>query len=162
MIFVTVGTHEQAFDRLIIYMDNWAKTHNEKVIMQIGTTTYKPKHCMYKNYYSYQEITHLTNKARIVICHGGPSSFIIPITQGKIPIVIPRRKEYSEHINNHQVKFCNRISYKLNSLIVVNNISDLESTISNYSLLMQEKKKAFNSNNEKFCKEFERIINDLL
>ena len=30
MIFVTVGTHEQSFDRLIDYMDKWAGEHDEE------------------------------------------------------------------------------------------------------------------------------------
>ena len=34
MIFVTVGTHEQPFNRLVEYMDKWAESHDEKVIMQ--------------------------------------------------------------------------------------------------------------------------------
>ena len=44
MIFVTVGTHEQQFNRLVEYMDKWAKEHAEKVIIQTGYSTYEPKH----------------------------------------------------------------------------------------------------------------------
>lgn len=33
MIFVTVGTHEQQFNRLVEYMDMWAENHDEKVII---------------------------------------------------------------------------------------------------------------------------------
>lgn len=29
MIFVTVGTHEQQFNRLVEYMDKWAGEHEE-------------------------------------------------------------------------------------------------------------------------------------
>ena len=36
MIFVTVGTHEQQFDRLVEYMDYWAGEHTEDVIIQTG------------------------------------------------------------------------------------------------------------------------------
>ena len=43
MIFVTVGTHEQQFNRLVEYMDRWASTHEEEVIIQTGFSTYKPK-----------------------------------------------------------------------------------------------------------------------
>lgn len=31
VIFVTVGTHEQQFNRLVEYMDKWAADHDEKV-----------------------------------------------------------------------------------------------------------------------------------
>ena len=32
MIFVTVGTHEQPFNRLVEYMDKWAGEHDEEVV----------------------------------------------------------------------------------------------------------------------------------
>ena len=40
MIFVTVGTHEQQFNRLIEYMDIWASEHDEKVVIQTGYSSY--------------------------------------------------------------------------------------------------------------------------
>ena len=48
--------------------------------------------------------------AKIVITHGGPSSFIIPLQYGKTPIVIPRMRKYGEHVNDHQVDFCKKYS----------------------------------------------------
>lgn len=42
MIFVTVGTHEQQFNRLVQYMDKWASEHEEKVVIQSGYCTYEP------------------------------------------------------------------------------------------------------------------------
>ena len=76
MIFVTVGTHEQPFNRLIEYMDHWAKTHNEKVIMQTGFSTYIPKHAEWKKLYPYQEMIEMVKDARIVITHGGARDII--------------------------------------------------------------------------------------
>ena len=47
MIFVTVGTHEQPFDRLLKKIDELKKNGiiQEKVIMQTGFSTYEPKYC---------------------------------------------------------------------------------------------------------------------
>ena len=47
MIFVTVGTHEQQFNRLIKFIDELKrdKVIVEDVIMQTGFCTYKPKYC---------------------------------------------------------------------------------------------------------------------
>ena len=41
MIFVTVGTHEQPFDRLIQKIDEWKRNGivNEEVIIQTGYST---------------------------------------------------------------------------------------------------------------------------
>ena len=47
MIFVTVGTHEQPFNRLIRKIDELKRDGiiKEEVIMQIGYSTYEPKYC---------------------------------------------------------------------------------------------------------------------
>ena len=45
MIFVTVGTHEQSFERLLKYIDKMIENDiiNEEVICQKGFTNYEPK-----------------------------------------------------------------------------------------------------------------------
>lgn len=58
MIFVTVGTHEQPFNRLIEYIDKLVETGkiNEKIIMQTGYSTYAPKNCKWHKLFSYNEM----------------------------------------------------------------------------------------------------------
>ena len=51
MIFVTVGTHEQQFNRLVEYIDKIAEKMDEEIIIQIGFSTYKPKHCVWKEFF---------------------------------------------------------------------------------------------------------------
>ena len=103
MIFVTVGTHEQQFNRLIKYMDNLKGNYkiDDEVVIQIGFCTYTPKYCRWSRLFSYDEMLKNIQEARIVITHGGPASFIMPLQYGKIPIVVPRQKQYGEHVNNH-------------------------------------------------------------
>ena len=50
MIFVTVGTHEQPFNRLVEYIDQLKEngTISEEVIIQTGFSTYEPKHCRWQ------------------------------------------------------------------------------------------------------------------
>ena len=85
MIFVTVGTHEQPFNRLIGCMDE-LKGRNviqEEVIMQTGYSTYVPQYCQWKKMLSYDEMSENVRNARIVITHGGPASFFMPLQLGK-------------------------------------------------------------------------------
>ena len=93
MIFVTVGTHEQPFNRLIEAIDRMkAKdVFSDDVIIQTGYSTYEPKFCEWQKLYPYDKMLELVKQARIVITHGGPSSFIMPLQIGKIPIVVPDR-----------------------------------------------------------------------
>lgn len=159
MIFVTVGTHEQQFDRLVRYMDTWAESHDEKVIMQIGYCTHKPKNAQWYEFLSYYDMKKIVDKARIIITHGGPSSFIMPLQIGKTPIVVPRKLKYNEHVNNHQLDFCKKVNEKGKSIIVIEDINELENVIKEYNTI-QYSENSF-SNNSLFCTEFTKIINKM-
>lgn len=73
MIFVTVGTHEQPFNRLIQKVDELKRDGviKDDVIIQTGFSTYKPKYCQWSKLISYQQMVKNVADARIVITHGG-------------------------------------------------------------------------------------------
>lgn len=162
MIFVTVGTHEQPFNRLVSYMDHWAEEHDEEVIIQTGYSTYEPTKAVWGKLYPYKEMLSNVEKARIVITHGGPSSFIMPLQIGKIPIVVPRQFQYGEHVNDHQVDFCRKIIEKQGNIIVVEDINELEKIIKNYESMAMNLNYRMKSNNDRFCSCFASIVNDLI
>ena len=165
MIFVTVGTHEQQFDRLVRCVDRLKAEGKitEEVMIQTGFSSYEPKACRWSklcsyqemNEYnllhlhafgssyepkacrwsklcSYQEMNEYMDQARIVITHGGPSSIMMALQRGKIPIVVPRQKQYEEHVNDHQVEFSRFIEEKQKNIIVVEEIDTLEKVITSY------------------------------
>ncbi|MEE6647628.1 glycosyltransferase [Limosilactobacillus pontis] len=162
MIFVTVGTHEQPFNRLIEKVDDLVgnKIITEPVMIQKGFSTYKPKYCHYQSMLSFDEMEKYINSAHIVITHGGPSSFIEVLQSGKIPIVVPRMEKYGEHINNHQVDFVKLIEKRKKNILPVYDINDLEVTIRKYD---ESIKKGFvlSSNNKKFNQSFCGIVSKL-
>lgn len=160
MIFVTVGTHEQPFNRLVEYIDNQKREGRiqEEVIIQTGYSTYEPKCCIWQNLYPYQEMIKLVRDARIIITHGGPSSFIMPLQIGKTPIVVPRQKNYKEHVNNHQVSFSKAVAERMGTIIVVVELSKLIDTIENYDEIVNSMVSRLDSNNFKFNTELEKIV----
>ena len=162
MIFVTVGTHEQPFNRLIEYMDKWAENHDEEVVIQTGFSTYEPKKAKWQKLFPYNEMLDNVKKARIVVTHGGPSSFIMPLQIGKIPIVVPRRHEYDEHVNDHQVEFCNAVRERQGNIIVVEEIDILDDFLEKYELIIENMRNDIQSNNKKFCAKFDEIINGMI
>lgn len=162
MIFVTVGTHEQPLNRLVEYMDKWAGSHDEEVVIQTGFTAYEPKNCRWSNLYPYCQMLENVDRARIVITHGGPSSFIMPLQIGKVPIVVPRKKECDEHVNNHQVDFSRAVAERQGNIIVIENIRELDDVINRYDEIVKRMIKGLQKNNEKFCCEFEKIVNEMV
>ena len=162
MVFVTVGTHEQQFNRLVRYMDQWSETHDEDVVIQTGFSTYEPKSAKCKKLLPYSEMVDCVKRARLVITHGGPSSFIMPLQIGKIPIVVPRKHEYDEHVNNHQVEFCKQVAQRHGNIIVVDDVNMLGETIEQYNTIISSMKNQVVSNNALFCERFEEIVEELL
>lgn len=164
MIFVTVGTHEQQFNRLIECVDNLKRDGiiTEEVIMQTGYSTYKPQFCTWQKLYPYQEMLKLVEQARIVITHGGPSSFIMPLQIGKIPIVVPRRHSFGEHVNDHQVAFTRAVAERMRTIIVVEDTKKLGEVLLNYNHNITEAESSINSNNTEFCKRLEQIVSELI
>lgn len=163
MIFVTVGTHEQPFNRLVKYIDE-LKGNNEiteEVIIQIGFSTYEPKHCTWNRLFPYQQMIRKVEDARIIITHGGPSSFLMPLQIGKIPIVVPRQQQFGEHINNHQVDFARAVSERQGTIIVVEDISKLKNVLLNYDELVLKKSTKMVTNNQKFNIELRKIIENM-
>ena len=163
MIFVTVGTHEQGFERLVKEIDDLKDngTIKEDVIIQKGYTKYEPKNCISYKLIGYEDMQKNMNEARIIITHGGPASFIAPLTIGKVPIVVPRQKDFNEHVNNHQLEFVKQVVDRDNSLIPCYDINELKNLIINYDLIVESMKENYKSNNKAFCEKLDKEIKSL-
>lgn len=164
MIFVTVGTHEQPFNRLVEYMDNMKRDGliDEEVVIQTGYSTYEPKYCTWQKLYPYKSMLDLVEKARIVITHGGPSSFIMPLRIGKTPIVVPRQKQFNEHVNDHQVNFALAVAERMGTIVTVVDMDELGNTILNYDSIVGGMNRESKSNNAKFNADLEKIVDELM
>ena len=163
MIFVTVGTHEQQFNRLVEKIDFLKKENiiQEDVVIQIGYCSYIPRYCKYSKLFSYEEMWNYMKNARIIISHGGPSTFIMPLQLGKIPIVVPRQERFSEHINNHQVEFVKAVSERQKNIIPVYDVNELENTLINYQDIITELTNNIDLNNKKFNQQIDSIVSNL-
>ena len=163
MIFVTVGTHEQPFDRLVKKVDDLKKDGiiKEEVFIQTGFSTYEPKYCQWSKLIPYQQMVKNVAEARIVITHGGPASFIMPLQIGKTPVVVPRQHQFDEHVNDHQVEFARNVAQRMGTIITVENIETLGDIIMNYDQIISGMNHEMNSNNAKFNEELEKLVEEL-
>ncbi len=163
MIFATVGTHEQPFNRLLEEIDRLKKTGIilEDVIIQTGYSTYEPRYCEWHKLLPYDDMVKNVEHARIVITHGGPASFIMPLQIGKIPVVVPRQYEFHEHVNNHQVEFTKAVKERYGNIIPVYHISELADVIVRYDSIISSIPAGIMSNNGAFNKQMELLVKGL-
>jgi UDP-N-acetylglucosamine transferase subunit ALG13 len=110
-VFVTVGTDHHPFDRLVRWMDEWLAARGDTVtcFVQRGTSS-APRQAESAEFLTYEEMAIKMRTADAVVSHGGPASIMLARHSGTKPIVVPRRKELGEHVDDHQVAFSRRIA----------------------------------------------------
>ena len=99
--------------------------------------------------------------ARIIVTHGGPASFIAPLSIGKIPIVVPRQKKYNEHVNDHQLEFALEVEKRMKNIIVAKTEDEIMETILNYDNKIEKLNKNNYSNNKSFNINLKKEIDEL-
>lgn len=161
MIFVTVGTHEQQFDRLIKAIDDFVAdgTIQEPVFVQTGYSTFVPTHCEHCQFVPASRMKEFMDEADVVVTHGGPSSIVEAMAAGKMPVVVPRRAEFGEHVNDHQVDFVNIVAKRLGSIVPVSDTAELLQAIK--CARQMSRGRAFHSHNAEFCEGLNKLIERL-
>lgn len=160
MIFITVGTHEQQFNRLVKAADEYAVFSGEEVFIQTGYSTYEPSHCEWSKFVPFEDMRCFMERSDVVVTHGGPSSFIEAMAAGKTPVVVPRQKEFGEHVNNHQVGFVRFVAERRGGIVPVYDTADLSTAIE-IARRLSAINTGFKSHNAEFCDELCMMIGKL-
>lgn len=103
MIFVTVGTNEAPFERLLHAVAELEV--DEEIVVQHGSSTTKPENARCVDFLPYDELVELVSSARLVIMHGGVGSVMTALARGASPVVVPRSRRYGEAVDEHQLRF---------------------------------------------------------
>lgn len=142
MIFVTVGTHTQGFERLVKEVDSLVGSGKikDEVIMQIGNTEYEPKNCKWFRFESFKKILELNKTARVIITHAGAGCILTALQFEKPLIVVPRYKKFGEHINDHQCDLAEAID-KEKKAINVMDICALQAALRNIGRFKKNREK---------------------
>lgn len=106
MIFVAVGTQKFPFNRLVNAVDQLVESGviNEPVLIQLGHSTYQPKHCCSVAFMQPADFMQKIAECDLFITHCGVGSILNALAMQKKTIVVPRRKEFGEHVDNHQLE----------------------------------------------------------
>ena len=105
MIFVTSGSMSP-FDRLFETIDKAIEQGiiKDKVYGQIGVGKYEPRNFEFTRFLDKESFDECFSSAQLVLAHAG-IGVIMQALQSKVPLlVLPRRAELGECVNNHQVK----------------------------------------------------------
>lgn len=161
MIFVTVGTHEQQFDRLVkaVELLRAEGVLIEPVFIQTGYCDYIPEHCEHERFLAFEEMAERMKVADVVITHGGPSSFIEAMAAGKVPVVVPRKGSLGEHVNDHQADFVRQVAERKGGIVPCYEVVDLPSAIE--KAREASKGVTFKSHNAEFCRALRRLVGGL-
>lgn len=104
MIFVTVGTSHYGFPRLVRRMDEIAPLLPEPVEIQLGCTDYRPRNAAWTAFLPVGEMLGKMAAARLIIGHASAGP-ILHARKFKVPLIlVPRRPEFQEHVDGHQVE----------------------------------------------------------
>jgi beta-1,4-N-acetylglucosaminyltransferase len=104
MIYVTVGNDFRAFDRFLKKMDEIAPRLPDNLVIQTGHSGYRPKNATHFDFISFDEAIDHIRKSKLVVSHAGIGTILLCKEYGTPVLILPRRKGYGEHMNDHQME----------------------------------------------------------
>lgn len=109
MIFVTVGTNEARFDRLLRAVAR-LRTEDELVIQHGHSSAIGPPGATFVAFLPFDELVETTRRARVIVTHAGVGSIMVALANAKRPIVVPRRRSHGEAVDDHQLQLARRFA----------------------------------------------------
>jgi UDP-N-acetylglucosamine transferase subunit ALG13 len=101
VIFVTVGTHQQPFARLL---DGLAGLPAGELVVQHGYAPAPAGVARAAPFMPYLEMVRCFEEAERVVTHAGVGSILSARRAGHVPVVVPRQKRHGEHVDDHQLE----------------------------------------------------------
>ena len=157
MIFVTLGTQDKKFTRLLLEIDKLIdnKVINEEVIVQAGySSDYKSNNIQIFDLINKDEFDNIIKKADLLITHGGVGAILTGLKYQKKIIAIPRLKKYKEHVNDHQIQIVENFNEE-GYIIGLEDVSKLEEALDK---IKDFKPRKYQSNKKKMLKLMKELI----
>ena len=109
MIFVTVGTNEARFERLLRAVA--ALPTDESFVIQHGhSPAIRRPNCELVDFLPFEAMVETMRRARVIVTHAGVGSVMVALSNGKRPVVVPRRKALGEAVDDHQLELGRRFA----------------------------------------------------
>ncbi len=158
MIFVSLGTQDKSFTRLVEKIEELKKSGKikEEVVVQLGNTKYKSEFIKCIDFMSMEEFDKYLQNCSYLITHGGVGTILTALKYNKKVIAVPRLSKYNEHVNDHQLELIEALSLD-NYILGCKTLDDLEENINKISKFIPKK---YKSNQDNFIKLIKRLIED--
>jgi UDP-N-acetylglucosamine transferase subunit ALG13 len=91
-------------------VDGFAAGCGERVVIQRGSTAYRPRHADHFRYAQPEAMEALTREARAVVAHAAAGAAVLALRAGKPLVLVPRRRAYGEHLDDHQVELARALA----------------------------------------------------
>jgi UDP-N-acetylglucosamine transferase subunit ALG13 len=85
-------------------MDKIAPLIPSEIVIQRGYSRYLPKNTKHFDFVSMKKAIDYIQKSQLVISHAGIGTIILCKKYGIPILILPRRKGYGEHMNDHQME----------------------------------------------------------
>ena len=156
MIFVTLGTQDKPFYRLLKCIEENIKNGNikDKVIVQNGFTEYESSVMDIKGFITRDDFKKYIKEADLIIAHGGVGTILDGLMNNKKIISCARLERYGEHVNDHQVQLLERF----NEAGYIIYAKDLENFDKYYKKIKTFKPKKYKFNQDNFNKQLDDYI----
>jgi UDP-N-acetylglucosamine transferase subunit ALG13 len=128
LIFVSVGTPEKPFNRLIEGVDKIADIVGEKILAQIGFATYIPKRIEFFKFCPQEKMLSYIKAASLVISQAGFGIIGNSINFQKPIILVPREIKYGEAIDK-QYELAEYLASQNKSILCIRDISLLSNAV---------------------------------
>ena len=123
-LVVSLGTDYHTFDRLLRWVKAYlAENPQVRCLVQHGHTS-PVEGADNVKLLPAGTLKRLYAKAQVVLVQGGPGSIQDARATGAIPLVVPRRVEFDEVVDNHQVPFVTMME-KQGGAVIVESRADL-------------------------------------
>ncbi len=142
MIFLTVGSMFP-FDRLVRSVDEMLgqKLIDGMIVAQIGDGQYEPQHMAFDRYLAKPEYDNRLVAATMLIGHAGAGTIALALKHRKPLLVVPRLKQYNEHVNDHQVGTARKFE-KLGYVLVAYDMQDIPAKLKALSIFSPRSREA--------------------
>lgn len=149
MIFVTVGTQDQDFSRLLIEIERLIRIGVicEPVIAQSGQTDFQSDLMEVVTSIPIETFQIYLEQSQLVITHGGVGTILSALQLRKKTIAVPRKASYGEHESDHQREIVEHFD-QLGYIVGCNEVEQLQSALTR---VQSFEPKIYHSHNQAFC-----------